>query len=161
MFIGRLTVLASVFLLVSGSAFADEASKAAKAEQIFQLTNSERAFRQVLDQMRSMQMAQIARQHMTAQNQANAQQRQAQMSKLLEDRLSWEKLKPQYIRIYAETYTEEELDGILAFYQSPAGRAMLEKAPVILSKTMKVGQDAVQDMEPEIERLIHETSQTK
>jgi hypothetical protein len=34
------------------------------------------------------------------------------------------KAKPALVKIYADTYTEEELDGILAFYKSPAGEAV-------------------------------------
>jgi len=30
--------------------------------------------------------------------------------------------------------TDEEIDGMLAFYQSPAGRAMLEKMPQSLQR---------------------------
>jgi hypothetical protein len=36
------------------------------------------------------------------------------------------------ITVYARTYTEEELTGILEFYRTPAGRALLAKSPLLM-----------------------------
>jgi hypothetical protein len=37
---------------------------------------------------------------------------------------------------YSETFSQEEVDGLIAFYQSPAGKAYVEKMPTLLQKTM-------------------------
>ena len=34
---------------------------------------------------------------------------------------------PDLVKLYSDAYSENELDGILAFYRTPAGRAMLAK----------------------------------
>lgn len=39
-------------------------------------------------------------------------------------------------RVYAETFTEDELRQVLAFQQSPAGQAMVRKTPVMMQRTM-------------------------
>jgi len=39
--------------------------------------------------------------------------------------MSWEKLEPVYIKLYRETCTQGELDGMLAFYKSDAGKAVV------------------------------------
>ena len=49
---------------------------------------------------------------------------------------------------YAETYSEQELSDILAFYKSPSGRAMIAKAPAVMQDVMA----AVFRMMPEIQR---------
>jgi hypothetical protein len=72
--------------------------------------------------------------------------------------MSWEKFKPAIVQIYAEVYTDEELDGILAFYRSPAGRAMLEKMPQLMSRTMAVAQKLMGDIQPEIEKMVKESA---
>jgi len=41
----------------------------------------------------------------------------------------WPEMKRLAANAYAETYSEEELSGLVDFYQSPAGRAFLEKEP--------------------------------
>lgn len=41
---------------------------------------------------------------------------------------------PDYIRIYRETFTEEELQSLIAFYESPAGQMFIRKTPEIMDK---------------------------
>ena len=69
-----------------------------------------------------------------------------------------EKLAP----LYADVYTAEELAGILAFYESPAGKAMLAKQDVMMQRSIAIGQQwnaenlpaAMQRMTPRIEAII-------
>ena len=60
--------------------------------------------------------------------------------KIMKDELSWEKMMPSYIRIYRETFTEKELNELIAFYESPTGKMFVKKTPVILEKTSSVMQ---------------------
>ncbi len=45
-----------------------------------------------------------------------------------------QKLIDRAIPIYAETYSDEELEAIIAFVGSPAGQAMIAKAPLVTAK---------------------------
>ena len=60
----------------------------------------------------------------------------SKMGVLIREELSWEKIKPIYIRIYKESLTEEEVAGILSFYKTPAGQALIHKMPVLQQKTI-------------------------
>ena len=40
--------------------------------------------------------------------------------------------------IYAKYYTEEDLDGLIAFYESPLGKKMASTQPLILKEVMGV-----------------------
>jgi hypothetical protein len=51
-------------------------------------------------------------------------------------------------RDYAETYSEQEISDILAFYKSPSGRAMTAKAPQLMQGMI----GAVLKMMPEVQR---------
>ncbi len=62
------------------------------------------------------------------------------------EELSWAKLKPMYVRIYQESLTQEEVDGMTAFYRTPAGEAMVHKMPVVMQKTMQELQPLIQGM---------------
>ena len=42
--------------------------------------------------------------------------------------------------IYREEFTEAELDEILAFYDTPVGKKMVETTPKVMEKAMTVGQ---------------------
>jgi len=139
-------------LLSAGAASADEASKKAKIEEILQITKADQMVKQMIDQVRSMQLAQIAK--MDPAEQPKAEEAQNRMSQLLTERLSWDRLKPRFSKLYEDTFTEEELDGTLAFYKSPAGRALLEKMPALMARSMAVAQEIMADVQPEIESAI-------
>jgi hypothetical protein len=44
------------------------------------------------------------------------------------------------IPIYEKHLTEEDVDGLIAFFSSPVGRRFVEKQPLILADSMKVGE---------------------
>ena len=147
------SALAVVALLLSAGALtADEASKKAKIEEIFQVTKADQMVKQIVDQMRSMQLAQIA--EMDSAARPKAEEAQNKMSQILAEHMSWDKLKHRLITLYDETFTEEELEGTLAFYKSPAGRALLETMPVLMSRTITLAQDMMADVLPEIQSAV-------
>jgi len=158
----KLAVVSTVILLaVAGAARADEASKRAKIEELFQLTDVERMLGQVLGQVRSMQTAQAERMAMSAEARSRAREIQDRIQAVVARMLSWEKIKPQYVALYAETFTEDEIDGMLAFYRSPAGRAMREKMPVLMQKSMALTQQMMKEIQPEITKIMEEGRQGK
>jgi hypothetical protein len=53
-------------------------------------------------------------------------------------------------KVYMEEYTKEDIKAMLAFYDSPAGKKMGEKAEVIASKS----QDAMKDLQGDIQALV-------
>jgi uncharacterized protein len=147
------SALAVITLLLSaGAASADEASKKAKIDEIFQITNVDRMVKQITDQMQAMQLAQIAK--MDKASQPKAEEAQKKIAQILAERMSWDRLKPRFSKLYEETFTEEELDGTLTFYKSPAGRALLEKMPELMQRSMAVAQEMMADVMPEIESAV-------
>lgn len=70
--------------------------------------------------------------------------------------LSWEKIKDDYIRLYAETFTEEELQGLVAFYKSPAGRAFTKKQPELMKRSMELTQKRMFLIMPKIHAMTKE-----
>lgn len=42
---------------------------------------------------------------------------------------AWQKLKQDYVKAYADVYTEGELRALITFYQSPIGQLYLDKTP--------------------------------
>jgi hypothetical protein len=77
-----------------------------------------------------------------------------QMNQLMAQSFNWGRLEPEYETIYAQTYTEEELDGVLAFYKSPAGRAYMAKSPIVTEKTLAVSNENFAEVMPKIKDLL-------
>jgi hypothetical protein len=72
----------------------------------------------------------------TEEKRAYAENFSRKISKIMRDDLNWDSLKPMFVRIYSESFTQEELVGVLDFYKTPAGQAMINKMPLVMQKTM-------------------------
>ena len=78
------------------------------------------------------------------------QQRRLQASverlwNLMRSELGWQSLGPEVSQMYAEVFTQEEVDAMLAFYDSEAGRAVLAKTPALAGAAMQDGGDLTHD----------------
>jgi len=151
----RISVLPIALLATGLIASAQEPSKEAKISQVLALMKAEALTDQVFERMKT-ETASMSAANATEKERAHAQEIQAKIMDLVKDRMSWEKMRPVYVKMYSETFTDEEIDGMMAFYQSPAGRAMLEKMPQLVSKIMALAQSQMAGLMPEIERLVKE-----
>jgi hypothetical protein len=77
------------------------------------------------------------------------------------EEVTWEKMKGVFIDIYAETFTSEELEGIITFYETPIGKKFLEKQPQLTTVTLQKMQELVQGVMPEIQRKVREVIEKK
>jgi hypothetical protein len=125
-------------LLASGQ----ELTKEAKIERILVLEHTSE------DNMKSLFASTIPIE-MTPEEKAKTRETQRRMLDSMTTFLKT--IRPQLVELYSETFSAAEIDSILAFYQSPAGHALLDKRPVIMSKTMAL-------LMPEILRLAKEAS---
>lgn len=135
---------------------ADDVSKTAKIEELMQAAQYDRMLKSMLDQMKSMQASQLAQMNTPGMDPERLEAIQSKTMALIAERLSFDKLKPIYIKVYAETFTEEEIDGVLAFYKSPAGKALLEKMPQLMARTMPMIQQLMADLKPDLEKIVSE-----
>jgi hypothetical protein len=60
----------------------------------------------------------------------------------------------QIIPIYAQTYTQDEIRQLLAFYRTPLGIKMIQTAPQLAQESMKVGQAWGQAQLPQMQARI-------
>lgn len=70
--------------------------------------------------------------------------------------MPWQDLRPEYIRVYTEVYTEAELRELIAFFKSPIGRKMLDVSPIVMEKIVEFRQKQMQKHLPELQRRIRE-----
>lgn len=157
--------LAAVLLLCTATlpCAADEVSKAKSTEELLALMNADKMVDQMFEQMQTMIRSQLSSMPAPAgketQAKAMAADIQTQMFDLIRKRMSWDRMKPEYMRMYAETFSEDEINGMVAFYRSPAGRATLEKLPLVMSKTMAIVQPMMKELTPEIQRITEKASE--
>jgi hypothetical protein len=61
----------------------------------------------------------------------------AKFDQQLRQDLSWESLRPTFVKIYQEAFTQSEIDSMTAFYKSPAGAAFIDKMPAVTQKSQQ------------------------
>lgn len=154
----RLLTLTAVLLFALPLAHADDASKRAKIQEMLTLTNSEQMMNQALDQMSAMMKnaaaQQAVKQNLTPEQQQIQDSFNAKITRIIQQSLSMDSIRPIIMQVYDETYTEDEIDGILAFYRSPAGKAFLAKTPQLMVKTMTLMQQQMAAVQPQIEQAV-------
>lgn len=148
--------LFAVYFLFVTFALADEPSKTAKIDEILTVTRMDRAQQQVIKQVESMVPSFIADAGIPPSAQKVGQELAGKIADLVHQRLAWEQLKPAYVKLYAETFTEEEVSAILDFYRTPAGKALTEKTPDMMSKSNAIVQEKVTALIPEVNELTRE-----
>jgi hypothetical protein len=56
--------------------------------------------------------------------------------------------------LYAETFSEQELQDLVNFYDSPSGRAMIAKMPVMMSKMTPIVTELMPEMTADVTRRL-------
>lgn len=142
-------------------AHADDASKKAKVEQILLITKSDKTFNMMVENgMKQGEQAAMTlfgdSSKMTAKDKEIFSRFETKLLATFKAESGWETMKPELVDLYAKTYTEEQIDGILAFYKSPAGQAMIEKTPEIITQSSAIAQGHFQQMQPKLQALFQE-----
>jgi len=75
---------------------------------------------------------------------------------LLDEALNWKELEVSITDIYKRSFTQREVDGMLAFYKTEAGQAVISKMPVIAQNTMQAMQGRLAVLLPKIQKLQEE-----
>lgn len=153
-------IVLMVLALTCSTARADEASKRVKAQQLFMLLHMDQMMDQLLSGVHK-QVQQIT-ESMPGADQATPEQKkqiadfQQRVLKLVNEKLGWKALEPDFINLYASTYTEQELDGIIAFYKSPVGQKMLEKTPELMTKSTEITQQKMREVQPQLNQMVED-----
>jgi len=78
-----------------------------------------------------------------------------EITSLMRELLDWKKLEPIYVRTYQKSFTQAEVDGMIAFYKTPAGQAMIGKMPAVMQNSM----DEMQQLMGPVMEKIQQTQQ--
>ncbi|HEX2092383.1 MAG TPA: DUF2059 domain-containing protein [Longimicrobiaceae bacterium] len=116
-----------------------------------------RAASELVDAMNMQKiMGETAEATLRSQMQGNPMMAQFEdiMREFMAKALNWEEIRGDFVRIYAETYTEDELRQLRAFYQTPLGQRLLATQAVIAGKSTEVSNRRMQQFLPEMQQRI-------
>ncbi|PRO71693.1 hypothetical protein C6Y40_20675 [Alteromonas alba] len=72
---------------------------------------------------------------------------------MLRKEMNWDTLKAPMIDLYMAHYTENELQDMLAFYQSETGQSVVKKMPEVMAASMQITQQLMKDVYPKIMQM--------
>jgi hypothetical protein len=152
----RIALLLALTLCLPVAARADEASHRAKAQEMMSLLHTEKVIQQNADNL-LRQIGDAADKAASPDASPDAKAKvegfKKQASQMVADQIGWKALQAQFTDVYAKAFTDEQLDGIIAFYKSPAGVALLTNMPDVNQQLSEFGQNRLKTLQPQLQKL--------
>ncbi|HEY2345428.1 MAG TPA: DUF2059 domain-containing protein [Xanthomonadaceae bacterium] len=76
--------------------------------------------------------------------------------KAFDEALGWNYLKPQIEKIYADQFSDAEVDAAIAYYGSPMGQSLLSKMPAVAQQASQIGIARAREMGPKVDAIIND-----
>jgi uncharacterized protein len=162
------------FLIISLAALsngfaADTTPSEASIKQLLEVTQAKKMVDTMNGQMETMMknamQAATQGQTVTPKIQKEIDDLEQQMTSEVKGVLNWNKLEAMYIRVYQKSFTAEEVDGLVAFYKTQVGQALLNKMPVVIQNTTAEVQQMViplmQRMQQKHQQIVSEVQAEK
>jgi len=135
----------------------DEPADEAIIRELITITESEKLLDGVYAQVDGM-MAQamsdaVSGKTLSPEQQALFDEMQERVVAIFRESMSWATFEPMMIDIYRKFFSRKEAQGMLDFYRSDAGRAVIAKMPVVMQYTMSAMQDNMRTMMPKIQAV--------
>lgn len=154
-----LAVLALMF--ATSALAADTPPSAESIKQLLTITDARKLtdgmMIQVDGMMKNAMQQALHGRSITAKQQKAINDMQAKTAALLKQELNWGSLEPMYIGLYRDSFTQDEINGMLAFYRTPAGQAVIKKMPVLMRNTMVEMQKRMAGLMPKLQQIEQET----
>ncbi|MDD2055930.1 DUF2059 domain-containing protein [Pseudomonas sp. JQ170] len=152
----RLRALCTAVALVcaSGQVLADTASHNASAEKFLMMAHADKLGTPVYMQVQQMFAQRFEQTKAPASKKAVLDSYQAKANAALDQAIGWNKLKPDMVKLYTNTFTESELKDLVAFYQSPLGKKVLEKMPQVTQQSAQLTQQKLESAVPVVNKLL-------
>ncbi|HZW74800.1 MAG TPA: DUF2059 domain-containing protein [Caldimonas sp.] len=75
---------------------------------------------------------------------------------VVREEISWATLRPAFAAIYADTFTQEEVDGLIAFYDGPIGRSLIAKTPELTRRSFLLMQERMGPLMQRVTQIARE-----
>ncbi len=149
---------AALLAAMSTQAMADTASHDAQAEKFLRLAHADRLTVPVYSQVQQMFAQRFAEAKAPESKKATLETYQAKANAALDKAVGWEKIKPDLVTLYTSNFSEAEIKDLIAFYQSPLGKKVLEKMPTLTAQSAQLAQARLEGAVPEVNKLLQDMS---
>jgi uncharacterized protein len=157
-------LLIAVWLMLSAATALAAPPSDADIERLLKASRAESMLSAILPQMEEMQRQQFeqitAGKDLTPEQKADVERIQARTNEIVRKTLAWDQMRPLYVEVYKKTFTSEDVKSISKFYESPAGKNLLDKkSPAgknLLDKTPALMQNLMGAIQQKIIPMIEE-----
>ncbi len=136
----------------------DAPASEASVREMLRITQAEQDYQDSMVQVQT-HVLRLLEERMTTMpakiNTARLRTFQANLVATLLEESSWDKMEQDYIHLYQHTFSQTEVDGMLTFYQSDIGRALVAKTPQLTRKSMEMATERLKQALPRVEVLIN------
>ncbi|MBM70045.1 MAG: hypothetical protein CME43_11275 [Haliea sp.] len=143
-----LKIISFAALLYMSSAASADSDAVSEAAELIRVMGLEQGFEPTMSQMLEVQLQQYP---------AMVPYRHV-LLKFYGEHMSFEALKPDILRLYAEAFTAAELREIRHFYQTEVGRKVIATMPMLMAKSAELGSAHLQDNMGELYAMIDEVA---
>jgi hypothetical protein len=141
-------------------AASDKLASEESVRKLLEVTESRKMLENVWQHVEAsmdMTMRQVlGEQKLTPAQQKQMEEVRTKVVAILREELSWEFMESMMMEVYTKTFTQDEVDGMLAFYASPAGRSVITKMPIAMQHSMQVMQQRMTIMIPKLQQMQKE-----
>jgi hypothetical protein len=133
------------------------ASHRAKAKQLIEMLRTEKAVQQNSDNLVGQVKevgTKVTPANLTPEQKAKIDAFEKSATDAIEAQVGWKVLEPTFVDIYVNTFTEDQLNDIIAFYKTPAGIAFLDKTPTINEQGGKLERDRMTALTTQLRALL-------
>jgi hypothetical protein len=78
------------------------------------------------------------------------------IERLIKEQTSQTATRDDFVQTYSELFSQEEVQDLIAFYESPSGRAFAQKSPLVSEKTLSLKQKRMGPLVSEIQKLVRD-----
>lgn len=157
-------------LAISTAAFAQDTANPSEPKpseesvrHLLEVTQTKKILQAVSDQMDATFAAMVKQQvgdqqNLTPEQQQAIEARRKAAADMVKKLLSWDSMEALYLKVYQETFTQSEVDGMLEFYSTPAGQAVIAKLPLAAKNTASEMQQRIRQMLPKLQQMAKEAA---
>ncbi|HEX3046370.1 MAG TPA: DUF2059 domain-containing protein [Bacillota bacterium] len=154
-----LLIILVVFIAVFSfgvSVSAQEDTYSASVEKLLVLMNENQLLDQVFQQLKSMQLKQLQQMNISPEQYPIMEKYFTKIYDIIREEMGWEKIKGDFIQIYKSVYSEEDIQQLIDFYESPLGQKVLAKMPFIMEQSIALSQKYMEEILPKIQAVSEE-----
>jgi uncharacterized protein len=158
-----LSLTALVALLALQPAFAEDAKPSEQSvRQLLEAMHTGDSMKEAfshMDEMLRASMKDVDRRPLNAEQEKIRDDTRHKVVALMKEQLDWSTvLEPMMVNSYRDAFTQQEVDALLKFYDTPVGKSVAAKLPTASNQMMQLMQQRMRDMMPKIQELVKDSN---